>query len=62
MGIRADIQDEVRKKMVTKIHEQPMNQDLMVLEKELVAILANIPTTVGGGSQGHVRIIIKTAR
>jgi hypothetical protein len=62
MGIRADIQDKVRKETVTKIHGQPMNQDLMILEKELIAILANIPTILGGGNHGHAGIIIKTAR
>jgi hypothetical protein len=48
MGVRADIQDEVRKEMVTKIHGQPTNQDLTVLEKEIIAILANFPTKLGG--------------
>jgi hypothetical protein len=62
MGIRADIRDIVRKETVTKIHGQPMNQDLTILEKELIAILANIPTTLGGGNHGHVGIIIETAR
>jgi hypothetical protein len=62
MGIRADIQDKVRKEMVTKIHGQPTNKDLMILEKELIVILANIPTTHGGGNHGHAGIIIKTAR
>jgi hypothetical protein len=62
MGIRADIQDKVRKETVTKINGQPMNQDLMILEKELIVILANIPTTLGGGNHRHTGIIIKTAR
>jgi hypothetical protein len=43
-----DIRDEVRKETVTKIHGQLTNQDLTILEKELIAILANIPTTLGG--------------
>jgi hypothetical protein len=61
MRIRADIQDKVRKKTVTKIHGQPTNQDLTILEKELIVILANIPTTLGGRSHKHMGIIIKTA-
>jgi hypothetical protein len=48
MGIRADIRDKVRKETFTKIHGQPTNQDLTILEKELIVILANIPTTLGG--------------
>ena len=53
MGVRADIREEVRKETVTKIHGQPTNQDLTTLEKELIAILANIPTTLGGGNHGY---------
>jgi hypothetical protein len=51
MGVRADIREEVRNETVTKIHGQPTNQDLTTLEKELIAILANIPTTLGGGKK-----------
>jgi hypothetical protein len=50
MGIRADIQDKVRKETVTKIHGQLKNKDRTILEKELIAILANIPTSLGGGN------------
>jgi hypothetical protein len=35
---------------------------LTILEKELIAILANIPTTLGGGSYGHAGIIMDPAR
>jgi hypothetical protein len=36
-----------------------MTQDLTILEKEIIAILANIPTTLGGGNCGHVGIIME---
>ena len=62
MGVRADIRDEVRKETVTKIHGQPTNHDLTILEKELIAILANIPTTLGGGNHGHAGIIMNPDR
>jgi hypothetical protein len=62
MGVRADIQEEVRKETVTKIHGQPANQDPTTLEKELIAILANIPTMLGGGKNGHAGITVKPAR
>ena len=62
MGVRADIREEVRKETVTKIIGQPTNQDLTLLEKELIAILANIPTTLGGGGHGHAGIIMDPAR
>ncbi len=62
MGVCTDIREEIRKEMVTKIHGQPTNQDLTLLEKELIAILANIPTTLGGGSHGHAGIVMDPAR
>jgi hypothetical protein len=62
MGVQADIREEVWKETVTKIHGQPTNQDLTILEKELIAILANIPTTLGGGNHGHAGIIMDPAR
>ena len=62
MGVRVDICKEVRKENVTKIHGQPTNQDLPILEKELIVILANIPTTFGGGNHGHAGIIMDPAR
>jgi hypothetical protein len=36
-----------------------MSQDLSNLEKEIIAILANIPTTLGGGNYGHDGIIME---
>jgi hypothetical protein len=44
------------------MHRQLTNQDLTILEKELIAILANIPTMLGGGNHGHAEIIVKQAR
>ena len=62
MGVRADIREEVRKETVTKINGQPTHHDLTILEKELIVILANIPTTLGGGNHGHARILMDPAR
>jgi hypothetical protein len=62
MGVRADIWEEVQKETVTKINGQPTNQDLTILEKELIAILANIPTTLGGGNHGHAKTIVKPTK
>jgi len=59
MGIRADIRDELKKECVTKIHGQPTSYDLTILEKELIAILAGIPTALGGGNFGHVGVIME---
>ena len=62
MGVRADIREEVRKETVTKINGQPTNHDLTILEREMIAILANIPTTLGGGNHGHAGILMDPAR
>ncbi len=47
--------------MVTKIHGQPTSHDLTILEKEIIAILTNIPTALGGGNHGHAGIIMEPA-
>ena len=60
MGIRADIRDELKKETVTKIYGQPTSHDLTILEKELIAILASIPTALGGGNFGHVGVIMES--
>jgi hypothetical protein len=59
MGIRADMQDKVTKETVTIIHGQPKNQDLTILEKELIAILANIPIALQGGNHRHAGKLLK---
>jgi hypothetical protein len=43
-------------------HQNPTNQDLTILEKELIATLSNIPTTLGGGNHGHAGITVEQAR
>jgi hypothetical protein len=58
MRIRTDIGDEIRKETVTKIHGQPTSHNLTNLKKEIILILANIPTTLGGGNHGHVGVIM----
>ena len=58
MGIRTDIRDEICKETVTKIHGQPTSHDLTNLEKEIIAILANTPTTLGGGNHGQIGVIM----
>jgi hypothetical protein len=35
---------------------------LTILKKELIAILANIPTTLRGGDHGHAGILMDPAR
>ncbi len=58
MGIQTEIQDEIRKETVTKIHGQPTSHNLTILEKETIATPANIPTSLGGGNHGHVGVVM----
>jgi hypothetical protein len=39
-----------------------MDQDVTLLEKELIAIAAMIPTALGGGGHGHAGIIIEPVK
>ena len=41
-----------------KIHGHPTSHDLTNLEKEIILILANIPTTLEGGNHGQVGVIM----
>ena len=61
MGIQTDIRDELKKESVTKIHGQPTSNNLTILEKGLIAILAGIPTALGGRNFGHVGVIMEAA-
>jgi hypothetical protein len=62
MGLRSDTREELRKESVTKIYGQPKEDDLTTLEKELIAIAASIPSTLGGGNHGHAGVIVEAAK
>jgi hypothetical protein len=62
MGIRADTHNKVRKETATKIFSQPTRNDITQLEKELIAIVAAIPTSLGGGNYGHAGMIVDQAK
>ncbi len=57
MGIRINIR-KICKETITKIHGQLTSHDLSNLEQEIIAIHANIPTTLRGGSYGHIGVIM----
>jgi hypothetical protein len=48
--------------LVTKIHGQPKENNLTTLEKELIAIAASIPSTLGGRNHGHAGVIAEPAK
>jgi hypothetical protein len=62
MGLRAETCKEIRKKWLPKIHGQPTDQDLTLLEKELISIAANDLTALGGGNHGHAGIIVEPTK
>jgi hypothetical protein len=62
MGIQAETREEVHKETATKIFGQPTANDLTQLEKELIAIAAAIPTSLGGGNHGHTGIIVNNTK
>ncbi len=62
MGLRAETCKETRKQLATKIHGEPTDQDLTLLEKELNSIAAKVPTALGGGNHGHAGIIVEPTK
>jgi hypothetical protein len=62
MGLRADTCKETIKELASKIHGQPTDQDLTLLEKELISIVANVPTALGGGNHGNAGIIVEPTK
>ncbi len=62
MEIRADTREELRKEEITKIFGQPTEHDITKMEKELTAITAATPSSLGGGNHGHAGIIVEDAK
>jgi hypothetical protein len=56
--LQAEIQKTVAELTVTKVNGQPTNNDLDLLEEELIAIAASIPTVLGGGLNGHAGVLL----
>jgi hypothetical protein len=61
MGIKQDIENSLKDHFVTKIDGQPTDEDVTNLIRELSQMLASVPTTNGGGSHGHIGMIIDDA-
>ena len=57
----ANPEQETRKAVaectVTKIHGQPTNQDIDILDDELTAIASSFPSKLGGGLHGHAGLL-----
>jgi hypothetical protein len=56
--LQAEIQKTVSEQTVTKGNGQPTSNDLDLLEEELIAVTASIPTVLGRGLNGHAGMLL----
>ena len=49
----------VAKRKVKKVQGQPTNQDLNFLEEELLQVASLVYSELGGGTHGHVELLLK---
>ncbi len=56
--LQTEMQKTVAEQTVTKIHGQPTNIDIDLLEEELIPIAATVATALGGGNNGHAELLL----
>ena len=59
--LQAETRKTVAEQAVTKVHGQPTNTDINLLEGELIAIAATVATALGGGNNGHAGMLLADA-
>ena len=62
MGILQDVFDALKAFEIAKINEQPTDDNINKLTTQLTAALVTILTTNGGGTLGHIRIVVPESR
>ena len=62
MGVLQDAFNALKAFKITKIDGQPANDDINKLTTQLTAAFVTILTTNGGGTLGHIRIIVPDTR
>jgi hypothetical protein len=62
MGILQDVFDVLKAFKITKIDGQPTNDNINKLTRQLAAALVTISTENGGGTLGHIRIVVPVLR
>ncbi len=62
MGILQDVFDALKAFKIAKIDGQPMDDDINKLTTQLTAALVTILTTNGGGTLGHIGIVVPESR
>ena len=55
--LQAEMRKTAAEQTMTKIHGQPINTDINLLE-ELIAIAATVVTALGGGNNGHAGLLL----
>ena len=58
MGTQQEIEEAISRRHVTKIDGQPQDEDVSKLARELTEIAASFPTSNGGGSHGHIGMLM----
>ena len=61
MGYKQDAEEQIEAFQITRINGQPTDEDIDKLVNELTECAATIPTTNGGGSHGHMGMLIEDA-
>jgi hypothetical protein len=62
MGILQDVFDALKAFEIAKIDGQPMDNIINKLTTQLTAALVTILITNGGGTLGHIRIVVPESR
>jgi hypothetical protein len=62
MGILQDVFNALKAFKIAKIDGQPMDNDINKLTMQLTAALGTISTTNGGGTLGHIGIVVPQSR
>eukprot|EP00804_Cyclotella_cryptica_P025159 CCRYP_013002-RA/>CCRYP_013002-RA protein AED:0.40 eAED:0.39 QI:0/0/0/1/1/1/2/0/274 len=62
MGYKQGAEEQIEAFQITRINGQPTDEDIDKLVNELTECAATIPTTNGGGSHGHMGMLIEDAK
>jgi hypothetical protein len=62
MGILQDVFDALKAFKIAKIDGQPMDDDINKLTTQLTAALVTVSTENGGGTLGHIGIVVPVLR
>jgi hypothetical protein len=62
MGILQDVFNALKALEIAKIDKQPMDDNINKLAMQLTAALVTISTTNGGGTLGHIGIVVPESR